>query len=75
MKTRIARLLTLALCLLLCVCAWPTAAFAFDPVDLEHPASLTIFANDEEIPLAGVGFELHLCRTQRAVAHELLNLS
>lgn len=73
MKTRIARSLTLALCLLLCVCAWPSAAFAFDPVDLEHPASLTIFANDEEIPLAGVGFELHLVANMNELAQfELL---
>ena len=59
MKTRITRLMTLALCLLLCAFAWPSTAYAFDPVDLEHPVSLTIFANDEEVPLAGVGFELY----------------
>lgn len=54
------RLLSLALCLMLCVCAWPFAAYAFEMVDLTHPVSLTIFANDEEVPLAGVGFELYL---------------
>lgn len=59
MKTRMTRLLTMAMCLLLCVFVWPSAAYAFDPVDLTHPVSLTIYANDEEIPLAGVGFELH----------------
>ena len=60
MKTRMTRLLTLALCLLMCVCAWPGAAYAFEMVDLTHPVSLTIFANDEEMPLAGVGFELYM---------------
>ena len=60
MKIRMTRLLSLALCLIVCVCVWPGAAYAFEMVDLTHPVSLTIFANDEEIPLAGVGFELHL---------------
>ena len=59
MKTRMTRLLTKAMCLLLCVFVWPSAAYAFEPVDLSHPVSLTIYANDEDIPLAGVGFELY----------------
>jgi len=58
-KTRMTRLLTKAMCLLLCVFVWPSAAYAFEPVDLSHPVSLTIYANDEDIPLAGVGFELY----------------
>jgi len=58
-KTRMNRLLTMALCLVLCAFAWPNAAYAFDPVDLTQPVSLTIFANDEEIPLQGVGFKLY----------------
>lgn len=59
MKTRMTRLLTMAICLMLCVFVWPSAAYAFDPVDLTHPVSLTIYANDEDVPLAGVGFELY----------------
>ena len=59
MMNRMNRLLALALCLVLCVCVWPGAAHAFEMVDLAHPVSLTIFANDEEIPLPGVGFELY----------------
>lgn len=59
MKTCMTRLLTLAMCLLLCVAVWPTAAYAFEPVDLTQPMSLTIYANDEDVPLAGVGFELY----------------
>ena len=51
------RLLMLTLCLLLCV---SPAANAFEMVDLTHPVSLTLFANDEDIPLAGVGFELYM---------------
>lgn len=53
------RLLTLALCLVLCAFAWPTAANAFEPVDLTHPVSLTLLANDEGEPLNGVTFYLH----------------
>lgn len=60
MTRRMIRVLTMALCLVLCVCAWPSAAFAFDPVDLEHATSLTIFANDEETPLPGVTIDLYL---------------
>lgn len=60
MKNCMTRLLVLALCLMLCVCACPGAAYAFEMVDLTHPVSLTIFANDEETPLPGVGFELYL---------------
>ena len=59
MKTRMTRLLSMAMCLLLGVFVWPSAAYAFDPVDLTHPVSLTIYANDEDWPLAGVGFELY----------------
>lgn len=59
MMTRMNRLLTMALCLALCVFAWTSAAYAFDPVDLTHPVSLTIYANDNEVPLAGVSFELY----------------
>lgn len=59
MKNRMTRLLSMAMCLMLCVCLWPGAANAFEMVDLTHPVTLTIFANDEEIPLAGVGFELY----------------
>lgn len=59
MKNRMTRLLMLALCLMLCVCACP-AANAFEKVDLTHPVSLTLFANDDEVPLAGVGFELYM---------------
>jgi len=58
-KTRMTRLLTMAMCLMLCAFVCPGAAYAFEPVDLTHPVSLTIYANDEEIPLPGVGFELH----------------
>ena len=60
MKTCMTRLLMLTLCLMLCVSAWPFAAHAFEMVDLTHPISLTLFANDEDIPLTGVGFELYL---------------
>lgn len=59
MKTRVTRLLMLALCLMVCAFACPTAANAFAPVDLTKPLSLTIFANDEETPLPGVGFDLY----------------
>ena len=59
MKTCMTRLLMLTLCLLLCVNAWPGSAHAFEMVDLTHPVTLTLFANDEEIPLPGVGFELY----------------
>lgn len=59
MNRRALHVLTMALCLMLCVCAWPNAAHAFDPVDLDHPLTLTIFANDEEMPLGGVNFELY----------------
>ena len=37
MNRRMSRLLTLALCLVLCACAWPSAANAFEPVDLSLP--------------------------------------
>ncbi|MBR4080519.1 MAG: Cna B-type domain-containing protein [Clostridia bacterium] len=59
MKTCMTHLLILTLCLLLCVNAWPGSAHAFEMVDLAHPVTLTLFANDEEIPLPGVGFELY----------------
>lgn len=59
MKTCMTRLLMLTLCLLLCVNAWPGSAHAFEMVDLAHPVSLALFANDEEIPLPGVAFELY----------------
>lgn len=59
MKTRVTRLLTLALCLVLCAFVCPSAANAFSPVDLTQPLTLTIFANDEETPLPGVGFDLY----------------
>ena len=73
MKTRMTRLLTLAMCLMLCVFVWPSAAYAFDPVDLAHPVSLTIFANDEDVPLAGVGFELYcVARMNELAQFELL---
>lgn len=73
MKTRMTRLLTIALCLAVCVCAYTSAAYAFAPVDLEHPVSLTIYANDDEIPLAGVGFELYLIANMNEYAQfELL---
>lgn len=59
MKNRMTRLLTMAMCLAMCVFLWPNAAYAFEPVDLTHPVSLTIYANDEDQPLSGVGFELY----------------
>lgn len=59
MKNRVTRLLTLALCLVLIAFVCPDAANAFAPVDLTKAMSLTIFANDEEQPLAGVGFDLY----------------
>lgn len=73
MKTRMTRLMTLAMCLMLCALAWPSAAYAFDPVNLSQPASLTIYANDEEVPLAGVGFELYrVASMTEAAQFELL---
>lgn len=59
MKTRVIRLLTMAMCLVMCAFVWPTAANAFDPVDLAHPLTLTILASDEETPLPDVTFSIH----------------
>lgn len=73
MKTRMTRLLTMVLCAAMCVLCWPSAAFAFDPVDLTRTNTLKIFANDEEVPLAGVGFKLHLVAEINELAqYELL---
>ena len=73
MKTRMTRLLSMAMCLLLCAFVWPSAAYAFDPVDLTHPVSLTLYANDEDVPLAGVGFELYRVANMNELAQfELL---
>lgn len=73
MKTRMTRLLTMVLCAAMCVLCWPGAAYAFDPVDLTRSNTLKIFANDEETPLAGVGFELYLVANMNEFAqYELL---
>lgn len=74
MKNRMTRLLTLALCLALCVLVWPSAAYAFDPVDQDRPVSLTIYANDESTALPGVGFELYRIADMNELAQfELLD--
>lgn len=59
MKTFMTRLLTMALCLVMCAVVWPTAAHAFDPVDLDEIVSLTIVASDEERPLPGTTFMIY----------------
>lgn len=59
MKTsRLTRMLTLALTLLLML-SLPSAANAFERVDLAHATSLTILADDEGVGLAGVTFSLY----------------
>ncbi len=70
MKTRMTRLLTLALCLVMCL--MPLTASAFAPVDLSHAASLTLVAKDEETALPGANFSLYRVAEMNADAQFVL---
>ncbi len=57
------RLLMLALCLMMLTVTCPTAAYAFERVDLEQPNSLVLVANYEGEGIPGVTFKLHRVAT------------